>query len=184
MSDGKLIQVMGPVVDVEFSEGDLPEIFTALAISNPAIDDTEGNLIVEVALHLGDNMVRCVAMDITDGLVRDMPVKNTGKPILMPAGDPTLGRVLNVVGRPVDGPGLWARIITAGVSVMPARLNASTIKQNPPPEVAVMARAPAKLAPMTMLMAAISSSACSTMMLYLSAWEETNSMMGVAGDMG
>jgi F-type H+-transporting ATPase subunit beta len=105
MSDGKLIQVMGPVVDVEFSEGDLPEIFTALAISNPAIDDTEGNLIVEVAQHLGDNMVRCVAMDITDGLVRKMPVKNTGNPILMPAGDPTLGRVLNVVGRPVDGLG-------------------------------------------------------------------------------
>jgi F-type H+-transporting ATPase subunit beta len=105
MSDGKLIQVMGPVVDVEFSEGELPEIFTALAISNPAIDDTEGNLIVEVAQHLGDNMVRCVAMDITDGLVRKMPVKNTGNPILMPAGDPTLGRVLNVVGRPVDGLG-------------------------------------------------------------------------------
>ena len=105
MSDGKLIQVMGPVVDVEFSKGDLPEIFTALAISNPAIDDTEGNLIVEVAQHLGDNMVRCVAMDITDGLVRKMPVKNTGNPILMPAGDPTLGRVLNVVGRPVDGLG-------------------------------------------------------------------------------
>jgi len=105
MSDGKLIQVMGPVVDVEFSEGDLPEIFTALAISNPAIDDTEGNLIVEVAQHLGDNMVRCVAMDITDGLVREMPVKNTGNPILMPAGDPTLGRVINVVGRPVDGLG-------------------------------------------------------------------------------
>jgi len=105
MSDGKLIQVMGPVVDVEFSEGDLPEIFTALGISNPAIDDTEGNLIVEVAQHLGDNMVRCVAMDITDGLVREMPVKNTGNPILMPAGDPTLGRVINVVGRPVDGLG-------------------------------------------------------------------------------
>jgi len=105
MSDGKLIQVMGPVVDVEFPEGDLPEIFTALNISNPAIDDTEDNLVVEVAQHLGDNVVRCVAMDITDGLVREMPVKNTGKPILMPAGDPTLGRVLNVVGRPVDGLG-------------------------------------------------------------------------------
>jgi F-type H+-transporting ATPase subunit beta len=105
MSDGKVIQVMGPVLDVEFPEGDLPEIFTALAISNPAIDDTEGNLIVEVAQHLGDNVVRCVAMDITDGLVRGMPVKNTGNQILMPAGDPILGRVLNVVGRPVDGLG-------------------------------------------------------------------------------
>ena len=105
MSDGKLIQVMGPVVDVEFPEGDLPEILTALNITNPAIDDTADNLVVEVAQHLGDNVVRCVAMDITDGLVRQMPVKNTGKPILMPAGDPTLGRVLNVVGRPVDGLG-------------------------------------------------------------------------------
>ena len=105
MSDGKVIQVMGPVVDVEFPEGDLPEILTALNITNPAIDDTEDNLVVEVAQHLGDNVVRCVAMDITDGLVREMPVKNTGKPILMPAGDPTLGRVLNVVGRPVDGLG-------------------------------------------------------------------------------
>ena len=105
MSDGKLIQVMGPVVDVEFPEGDLPEIFTALNITNPAIDDTEDNLVVEVAQHLGDNVVRCVAMDITDGLVRAMPVKNTGKQILMPAGDPTLGRVLNVVGKPVDGLG-------------------------------------------------------------------------------
>jgi F-type H+-transporting ATPase subunit beta len=105
MNEGRLIQVMGPVVDVEFTEGELPEILTALHITNPAIDDTEDNLVVEVALHLGDNVVRCIAMDITDGLVRNMPAKNTGKPILMPAGDPTLGRVLNVVGRPVDGLG-------------------------------------------------------------------------------
>jgi F-type H+-transporting ATPase subunit beta len=105
MNEGRLIQVMGPVVDVEFKEGELPEILTALLITNPAIDDTEDNLVVEVALHLGDNVVRCIAMDITDGLVRNMPAKNTGKPILMPAGDPTLGRVLNVVGRPVDGLG-------------------------------------------------------------------------------
>ncbi len=105
MNEGKLLQVMGPVVDVEFPEGELPAIFTALYINNPAIDDTEDNLVVEVAQHLGDNIVRCIAMDVTDGLVRGMRVKNTGKPILMPAGDPTLGRVLNVVGRPVDGLG-------------------------------------------------------------------------------
>ena len=105
MNEGRLIQVMGPVVDVEFQEGELPEILTALYITNPAIDDTEDNLVVEVSQHLGDNVVRCIAMDVTDGLVRQMPVKNTGKPILMPAGDPTLGRVLNVVGRPVDGLG-------------------------------------------------------------------------------
>ncbi len=105
MNEGKVIQVTGPVVDVEFQEGELPEILTALHITNPAIDDTEDNLVVEVALHLGDNVVRCIAMDITDGLVRGMPAKNTGKPIMMPVGDATLGRVLNVVGRPVDGKG-------------------------------------------------------------------------------
>jgi F-type H+-transporting ATPase subunit beta len=105
MNAGKLIQVMGPVVDVEFPQGDLPAILTALNITNPAIDDREDNLVVEVSLHLGDNVVRCIAMDVTDGLVRGMPVKNTGQPIMMPAGDPTLGRVLNVVGRPVDGLG-------------------------------------------------------------------------------
>ncbi len=105
MSDGKIIQVMGPVVDVEFKEGDLPAIFTALHITNPTIDSTADNLVVEVAQHLGDNVVRCVAMDITDGLVRGMRVKNTGKPIMMPVGDSILGRVLNVVGKPVDAKG-------------------------------------------------------------------------------
>ncbi len=106
MNEGKLIQVIGPVVDVEFSEGALPEILTALLITNPAIDDKEDNLVVEVAQHLGDNVVRCIAMDVTDGLVRGMKVKNTNAPIQMPVGDPCLGRVLNVVGRPVDGLGL------------------------------------------------------------------------------
>jgi len=105
MSNGKVIQVTGPVVDVEFPEGDLPPIFTALHISNPTIDDTPDNLVVEVAQHLGDNVVRTIAMDTTDGLVRGMKVKNTGSQIMMPAGDATLGRVLNVVGRPVDGLG-------------------------------------------------------------------------------
>jgi F-type H+-transporting ATPase subunit beta len=105
MSDGKVIQVMGPVVDVEFPQGDLPPIFTALHVSNPAIDNTPGNLVLEVAQHLGDNVVRTIAMDTTDGLVRGMPVINTAKPIMMPAGDIILGRVLNVVGRPVDGLG-------------------------------------------------------------------------------
>ena len=105
MDEGKIIQVMGPVVDVEFTEGELPPILTALFITNPTIDDIEDNLVVEVAQHLGDNVVRTIAMDVTDGLVRGMEVKNSGKPIMMPAGDPTLGRILNVVGRPVDGLG-------------------------------------------------------------------------------
>jgi F-type H+/Na+-transporting ATPase subunit beta len=102
---GKIIQVMGPVVDVEFEQGKLPTIYTALLISNPAINDEPDNLVVEVAQHLGDNVVRCIAMDVTDGLVRGMPVKDTGKPIMMPVGEAGLGRVLNVVGRPVDGLG-------------------------------------------------------------------------------
>ena len=105
MNEGKVIQVLGPVVDVEFEEGELPAIYTALLITNPTINDTEDNLVVEVAQHLGDRVVRTISMDTTDGLVRGMNVKNTGNPIMMPAGDATLGRVLNVVGRPVDGLG-------------------------------------------------------------------------------
>lgn len=102
---GKITQVMGPVVDVEFEPGKLPAILTALAITSPVINDDEDNLIVEVAQHLGDNVVRTIAMDVTDGLVRGMKVKDTGKPIVMPVGQASLGRVLNVVGRPVDGLG-------------------------------------------------------------------------------
>jgi F-type H+-transporting ATPase subunit beta len=102
---GKIKQVMGPVVDVEFEQGKLPTILTALLISNPAINDEKDNLVVEVAQHLGDNVVRAIAMDVTDGLVRGMPVKDTGTPIMMPVGAAGLGRVLNVVGRPVDGLG-------------------------------------------------------------------------------
>ena len=99
---GFISQVLGPVVDVRFEGGDLPEIFTALRVSNPAIDNRVGNLVVEVALHLGQNTVRCVAMDTTDGLQRGMTVTNTGKPITMPVGKATLGRILNVIGEPVD----------------------------------------------------------------------------------
>jgi len=102
---GKITQVLGPVVDVEFEQGKLPEILTALLITNPSINDEEDNLVVEVAQHLGDNVVRTVAMDVTDGLVRGAPVKDTGSPIKMPVGEAALGRVLNVVGRPVDGLG-------------------------------------------------------------------------------
>ncbi len=102
---GTITQVLGPVVDVEFEQGKLPTILTALLITNPTISDEEGNLVVEVAQHLGDNVIRAIAMDVTDGLVRGMSVKDTGKPIMMPVGEAGLGRVLNVVGRPVDGLG-------------------------------------------------------------------------------
>jgi F-type H+-transporting ATPase subunit beta len=102
---GTISQVIGNVVDVEFPEGELPLIYTALLVSNPGINDEEDNLVLEAAQHLGDRVVRTIAMDSTDGLVRGMPVKNTGKDIQMPVGKAGLGRVLNVVGRPVDGLG-------------------------------------------------------------------------------
>ena len=102
---GKITQVMGPVVDVAFEQGKLPNILSALLITNPTINDEADNLVVEVAQHLGDNVVRTIAMDVTDGLMRGMPVKDTGSPIMMPVGEAALGRVLNVVGKPVDGLG-------------------------------------------------------------------------------
>ncbi|MBC2705910.1 F0F1 ATP synthase subunit beta [Desulfobacula sp.] len=102
---GKIAQVLGAVIDVEFEPGNLPKILTALKITNPNISDMEDNLVVEVAQHLGDNVVRCIGMDITDGLQRGMPVKDTGAPIMMPVGEASLGRILNVVGRAVDGLG-------------------------------------------------------------------------------
>ena len=102
MNEGKIVQVIGPVVDVEFPEQQLPAIFNGLLISNPAISDEPDNLVVEVAQHLGDNTVRTIAMDTTDGLVRGMPVKDTGEPIRVPVGKGVLGRIMNVVGRPVD----------------------------------------------------------------------------------
>ena len=99
---GKIVQVTGPVVDVEFPPGQLPEIYTALRLSNPAIDARPDNLVVEVAQHLGENTVRCIAMDTTDGLVRGQPVRNTGDVIRVPVGPKTLGRIMNVIGEPVD----------------------------------------------------------------------------------
>ncbi|MDF1615622.1 F0F1 ATP synthase subunit beta [Desulfurivibrio dismutans] len=105
VNTGKVIQVIGPVVDVEFEPGKLPEIMNALLVSNKGISDEEDNLVVEVAQHLGNNVVRCVAMDGTDGLVRGQAAKDSGKPIEIPCGKPALGRIMNVVGRSVDGMG-------------------------------------------------------------------------------
>ncbi len=102
LQNGRVTQVIGPVVDVTFPEGSLPSILTALQVSNPAISEKDWNLTLEVAQHLGENTVRAVAMDSTDGLVRGMAVKNTNGPISMPVGKECLGRILNVVGEPVD----------------------------------------------------------------------------------
>ncbi len=99
---GKIVQVMGPVVDDEFPPGETPEVNTALRTTNAAIDDREDNLVLEVALHLGENTIRSIAMDTTDGLRRGQDVKNTGAPIQIPAGPETLGRIMNVIGEPVD----------------------------------------------------------------------------------
>src|SRR6187551_3843360 len=104
-SMGRVVQVIGPVVDVAFESAELPEINTALLLTNRAIDNRDDNLTVEVAQHLGEKTVRCVAMDTTDGLVRGQSVKNTNAPISMPVGPEVLGRILNVVGEPVDEAG-------------------------------------------------------------------------------
>jgi F-type H+-transporting ATPase subunit beta len=102
---GRVVQVIGPVVDVAFDSAELPEINTALLLTNPSIDKLEDNLTVEVAQHLGEHTVRCVAMDNTDGLVRGQAVKNTAAPISVPVGVEVLGRIMNVVGVPVDEAG-------------------------------------------------------------------------------
>jgi F-type H+-transporting ATPase subunit beta len=102
MNKGNIVQVIGPVVDVRFEPGQLPALFNAIKLTNPSINDKEGNLTVEVALHLGDNIVRTIAMDTTDGLVRGMEATDTGGPITIPVGPQTLGRIMNVIGNPVD----------------------------------------------------------------------------------
>ena len=108
MSTGKVIQVIGPVVDAEFANGDLPKIYNAVRVDAPEDKKTgrpEIHLTLEVAQHLGENRVRAVAMSGTEGLVRGMDVQDTGGPISMPVGPETLGRLINVLGEPVDGKG-------------------------------------------------------------------------------
>lgn len=102
---GKVVQVMGPVVDVEFPQGQLPAIYNALKLTNKEINNTADNLILEVAQHLGENVVRTIAMDTTDGLSRGVAVKDTGEQITTPVGREVLGRILNVIGDPVDEAG-------------------------------------------------------------------------------
>jgi F-type H+-transporting ATPase subunit beta len=102
MNVGKVVQVIGPTVDVEFEAEKLPQIYNAILIE----DKEKGiRLTVEVALHVGDNVVRCIAMDSTDGLVRGMPATDTGEPISVPVGEECLGRIFNLVGDTIDGQG-------------------------------------------------------------------------------
>ncbi|MHA6481382.1 F0F1 ATP synthase subunit beta [Paenibacillus sp. strain BS8-2] len=106
MKTGRVVSVMGPVVDLEFERGSLPEILNAVKISQKATNGgVDINLTLEVAVHLGDNMVRAIAMSTTDGLVRGMQAVDSGAPITIPVGAPTLGRVFNVLGEPIDEAG-------------------------------------------------------------------------------
>src|SRR6266567_4045568 len=108
MSQGKVVQVIGPVVDVEFEVGKLPAIYNALEVPNAGSTDVfaySAKLVLEVAQHLGESRVRTVAMAATDGLTRGMPVNDTGQPITIPVGKETLGRILNITGEAVDKAG-------------------------------------------------------------------------------
>ena len=102
MNEGFVAQVIGPVIDVKFENKKLPSIFNALTLTNPAINDKENNLVLEVAQHLGEDIVRCIALDSTDGLYRGIKVIDTGNKITVPVGREVLGRIFNVVGEPVD----------------------------------------------------------------------------------
>jgi F-type H+-transporting ATPase subunit beta len=102
---GKIIQVMGPVVDVEFKDSGLPAIYTALKVTNKLIDDKDWNLVLEVAQQLGSRRVRCISMDSTEGLQRGQDALNTGDKITVPVGKETLGRMMNVIGEPIDEAG-------------------------------------------------------------------------------
>src|SRR5215468_6571810 len=97
-SIGRITQVIGPAIDVEFPDGNLPAIYNALQVTNTAINDQPWNLVVEVAQHLGEKTVRTIAMDSTDGLTRGQEVRDTGEVITVPVGEATLGRIMNVVG--------------------------------------------------------------------------------------
>ena len=107
-NQGKIIKVVGPVVDVEFAADQLPEINYALHVSDEGQEielESKIDVTLEVAEHLGGNIVRTVAMSSTDGLVRGLTVENTGSPITVPVGDATLGRLFNVTGQPIDEAG-------------------------------------------------------------------------------
>src|SRR6185369_1541167 len=101
VATGRVVQILGGVVDVEFPEGDIPQLFEAIQVERSGKEP----LILEVQKHIGNNWVRTVAMDTTDGLQRGMPATATGAPIMVPVGLSTLGRIFNVLGQPVDEKG-------------------------------------------------------------------------------
>ncbi|KTD83889.1 F0F1 ATP synthase subunit beta [Paenibacillus etheri] len=105
MNKGRVVSIMGPVVDIEFERGQLPEIFNAIKIETVLDNGRQINLTLEVSNHLGDNLVRCIAMSSTDGLVRGLDAIDQGGPISVPVGEATLGRVFNVLGNPIDNAG-------------------------------------------------------------------------------
>jgi F-type H+-transporting ATPase subunit beta len=121
VNTGIISQVMGPVVDVYFKDGNIPPILTALTTTNLTISATEDNLVLEVAQHLGENMVRTIAMDSSEGLKRQQVVKNTGSAITVPVGDKTLGRILNVVGEPIDQQGPVESSLTRSIHQDPPK---------------------------------------------------------------
>ena len=94
---GKVVQVIGPVLDIRFEDGHLPELLTAIEIMNG-----EKKITAEVAQHVGDNVVRCISMNATDGMVRGMDAVDTGSPITVPVGDKCLGRIFNLLGQAID----------------------------------------------------------------------------------
>ncbi len=119
---GKVVQVIGSTLDAEFSQDKLPDIFNALEVHNPA---TGQKLVCEVEQHLGRNRIRAVAMSSTDGIVRGTEILDTGKAISVPVGVAALGRILNVLGEPVDG---WGPIQT-GATYSPIHREAPDFDQ-------------------------------------------------------
>src|SRR5688572_20980064 len=100
---GRVVQIIGPAVDIEFGEGHLPSLQSAIRIvDNGELGKVPIDVVVEVANHIGENQVRCIAMKPTDGMVRGMKAIDTGAPIMVPVGRETLGRIMNVLGEPVD----------------------------------------------------------------------------------
>jgi F-type H+/Na+-transporting ATPase subunit beta len=118
-SVGRVVQVMGPVVDIEFPPGKLPNIYSALKLTNAFINAEQENLVVEVSQHLGENTVRCISMDVTDGLTRGQAARDTGLPITVPVGREVLGRIMNVTGVPVDEMGAITATRTSPIHRQP-----------------------------------------------------------------